>query len=102
MILYPGNGMAAHRDWASLTCRRRHNASISFWGSVRILGTSRKEESVLTPGVALLVSMGILGGGGGGEPGGGTIGPLVPGDDVDRRAFGSGIASCFLRFWILS
>lgn len=57
--------MAAHKDCASLTCRSRQSASISFCGRARIFSRSRYEDKVFSPGLEDgTFSAGALGGGG--------------------------------------
>ncbi len=50
MAAYVAAGMAAQRERGSSMWRMRQMASISFGGSARVLGMSRKEERVLRPG----------------------------------------------------
>jgi len=90
--------MTAHSDWASLTCRRRHIASSSFWGRALVFSRSRYDERVLRPGVDEgSFSVGICGAGGGGGKGDEAIE-----DGVGALGMGSGIEAFFLRCWILS
>src|SRR5437879_587210 len=70
IVLYTSIGITAQSDWASFTCRKRHIASNSFCGKVRVFSMSRYEERVLMPGVEDgTFSLGIRGGGGGGGKG---------------------------------
>jgi len=63
-------GITAQSDWGSLTCRRRHIASNSFWGRARVFSKSKYAERVLMPFVDEgSFSAGICGGGGGGGKG---------------------------------
>jgi len=75
MRAYVAAGKQALRERGFAAWRRRQTPSISAGGRVRVLARSRKEESVLTPGGAAVVSgAGCEGadsdsGGGGGENG---------------------------------
>lgn len=100
-------------DCGLFAWRRRQRALISFEGSADILGTSRKEFRVLTPGGGASADLGVGGGGGDGQgeawaaagvddgdedgdalvvgEGGGVSGPVAP-----------GTMACFLNSSILS
>jgi hypothetical protein len=65
MVRYTSKGMVAQRDWVEEACRRRQMASISFGGRVLVLEMSRKEESVLMPGLGISGATRGAGGGGG-------------------------------------
>jgi len=52
--------MEAQRDSGAPAWRRRQIVSISRGGSVRVLGTSRKEERVLTPGAVCRGELGVM------------------------------------------
>lgn len=93
--------MVAHRELGELTWRRRQIVSISFSGSVRVLGMSRKEERVLIPGGLALISLvGNRGAGGGGGNGGEAIGDS--GGVGGELGIGICIDDFFLKSWILS
>lgn len=91
----------AHRDFGELTWRSRQIASISFSGSVKVFGISRKEASVLMPGgVALISSLANRGAGGGGGNGDEAVGNS--GGVGGEVGIGICISDFFLMPWILS
>lgn len=74
--------------------------SISFSGSVRVLGMSRKEDRVLMPvWVALISSVGNRGAGGGGGNGDDDVGDS---GGVDGEVVIGICIADFLKSWILS